>query len=320
MALLETVCSSLRRGLALFGKLALPLVPSLLESLASAFERTGVSGFVWITGKVSDLVRIPEAQSHLEELHSHLQKSFERITNRLVQMLSKSSLDDIQDCKRSFLPAVSIVVADSPNMSGIEDYTHFMRNLADQTPSILFLSPAFPNAMQIAISAINLLNANVSHDGLDTVRVIIGHDALNTQNNQGYGSSSYLSPRDQANMPTYAAAIRQVISTENAGQRLVQILLTRLVTDFHEDNAPMSVTIARLLTQSFPQEMATWIPTAIQNLPPKSLKDSERDKFLAGCSKALQDGNPNGMRAAWTQLDRACRKERERSSLADARV
>lgn len=174
--------------------------------------------------------------------------------------------------------------------------------------------------MQVSISAINSLNPNVSHDALDTVRVIVGHDALNTQNNQGYGGSSHLSARDQANMPTYAAAIRNVMSTEHAGQRLVEIMLTRLVTDFHEDNAPMSITIARLLAQSFPQEMTVWIPTAVQNLPPKAVKDVEREKFLAGCSKALQEGNPNAIRSAWIQLDRASRKERERRSLADARV
>lgn len=192
--------------------------------------------------------------------------------------------------------------------------------MAQDTPSILFMSPAFPSAVQIAISAINLLNPNVSHDGLDTVRVIVGHDALNTQNNQSFGSNSYLSERDQANMPNYAAAIRQVLSNDNAGQRLVQIILTRLVTDFHEDNAPMSITIARLLAQSFPQEMATWIPTAVQHLPPRAVKDTERDKFLTSCSKALQEGNPNGVRSALNQLDRACRKERERSTLASARV
>lgn len=192
--------------------------------------------------------------------------------------------------------------------------------MAQETPIILFLSPAFPSAMQVAISAINLLNPNVSHDGLDTVRVIVGHDALNTQNNQPYGAPSQLSLQEQANMPAYAAAIRQVLSTEGAGQRLLQIILTRLVTDFNEDNAPMSVTIARLLAQSFPQEMATWIPSAVQNLPPRTVKDTERDKFLASCSKALQEGNPNGIRSAWNQLDRACRKERERTSLASARI
>ncbi|KAK9897915.1 nuclear localization sequence binding protein [Cystobasidium minutum MCA 4210] len=297
---LETICSTLRRGLPLFGKLALPLVPSLLDTMTSAFERTGVSGFIWITGKAADLTRLPEAQEHAESLEEHLKQAFERITKKIVELLNKSSLDDIQDC--------------------IEDYAHLIKNLADQSPSILFLSPAFPSAIQIAISSVNLLNPNVSHDALDAVRVIVGHDALNTQNTQGYGAPSHLSPRDQANMPAFAAAIKQVLSGENAGQRLVQILLTRLVTDFHEDIAPMSITIARLLTQSFPQEMAQWIPAAVQSLPAKAVKDAERDKFLAGCSKALQEGNPNAMRSAWVQLDRASRKERERKSLADARV
>lgn len=97
--LLETVCSTLRRGLILFGKLVLPLVPSLLDSMASCFERTGVSGFVWITSKVSDLIRMPEAQEHATEFEGYLQKAFERITHRIVDLLGKSSLDDIQDCK-----------------------------------------------------------------------------------------------------------------------------------------------------------------------------------------------------------------------------
>lgn len=88
----------------MFGKLVLPLVPSLLDSLASSFERTGVSGFVWINSRISDLLRMPEAQEHANELESHLKTAFERITHRIVQMLGKSSLDDIQDCMLSCIP------------------------------------------------------------------------------------------------------------------------------------------------------------------------------------------------------------------------
>ena len=98
VTLLETICSTLRRGLLLFGKLALPLVPSLFDTMASSFERTGVSGFIWITGKGADLVRLREAQEHAENFEAHLKTAFERITNKIVDLLNKSSLDDIQDC------------------------------------------------------------------------------------------------------------------------------------------------------------------------------------------------------------------------------
>lgn len=201
--------------------------------------------------------------------------------------------------------------------TGLEDYTHLVRNLAERTPSIIFLSPAFPSSVQIAISATALLNPNVSHDGLDTVRIIVGHDSLNPQQSP-FNEADKLSARDKQHLPAYAAAIRQVFSENGIGQQLVQTLLTRLVTDFHEDNAPLCITVARLLAQSFRDEMAIWIPIAVQGLPPRSIKDTERDAFLANCSKALQANTPNGVRMAWVQLHRACLKSRERSSLTSS--
>lgn len=78
--------------------------------MAASFERTGVSGFIWITGKAADLVRLPEAQEHAEGLESHLKTAFERITNKIVQLLNKSSLDDIQDCKAVLSMTIRICI------------------------------------------------------------------------------------------------------------------------------------------------------------------------------------------------------------------
>lgn len=203
---------------------------------------------------------------------------------------------------------------------GIEDYLWLVRNLAESSPDLVFLSSVFSNTVQIAISAITLLSPNVCHEGLDTIRVIVGHDCLRASSttNQGSNNMSFptgTDPQQVANWDNYAAAIRSVISQPEAGGKLVQILLSRLVTDFSEDCAPMSVTLARLLAERFPQELAQWVPAALSTISPKDLREPERQKFIAGFSEGMSTGNLGKVRNAWTNLDRASRKERERMSL-----
>jgi hypothetical protein len=99
MTLLETTCSTLRKGLDLFDSLLLPLVPSMLDSLAASFQRTEVSGFIWIVGRIADLARQAGNGNSADDVQPHLKKAFEVITEKIIQMLSKSSLDEIQDCK-----------------------------------------------------------------------------------------------------------------------------------------------------------------------------------------------------------------------------
>lgn len=72
------------------------------------FEQTGISGYVWITGRVPDLLRIPGVQVQNSEqtqiIRSTLQKAFESITAKLVQQLGNAQAQDVQDgrcCRRT---------------------------------------------------------------------------------------------------------------------------------------------------------------------------------------------------------------------------
>jgi hypothetical protein len=71
-----------------------------LEVVTTAFEKTGVSGYVWIAGKVSDLLRVPGiGQQDQQNLKAQLQQALERITVKLSSLLSSASPTDVQDSK-----------------------------------------------------------------------------------------------------------------------------------------------------------------------------------------------------------------------------
>ena len=199
-------------------------------------------------------------------------------------------------------------------VAALEDYLHFVKNLLETTPDLILLSSAFLNALQIAITTTTLLSAAVSHDGLDTVRLIVGHDSLRGSATQPppLSSSAPNDPRESDKGAEYANVIRSTFGQPDVGGRFVYILLSRLVTDFHEDCAPMSVTLGRILAEQFPQEMAQWVPSAIALIPKKDLREPERHKFLLSFEEGIRTGNLGKVRNAWNQLDRASRKERER--------
>lgn len=158
-----------------------------------------------------------------------------------------------------------------------------------------------------------LLSPVISHDGLDALRLVVGHDSLRPSSESANASFSAPPPsKESANFPSYAAAIQSVISQPDIGGRLVQTMLTRLLTDFHEDCSPISITLFRLLSERFQGQMSQWVPATIAQIPTKDLKQAEREKFLNSFGTAIQAGNLGGVRNAFVALDRAARKERER--------
>jgi transportin-3 len=96
-------------------------------------------------------------------------------------------------------------------------------------------------------------------------------------------------------------------------------MLSRLLTDFHEDCTPICITSFRLLCERFPEQMAQWIPAAVAQVPAKDLRQADREKFLATFGTAIQAGNLAGIRNAFTALDRAARKDRERMMASNTR-
>ena len=191
--------------------------------------------------------------------------------------------------------------------AGIEDYLHVVRNLAEAAPHILFDSAELTNALHIAVTATTLLSPHVSHDGLDTLRSVLGHDMLSSSNN-GMPNSVY-TPIEQQK---YAAVVMQALAQPEFGGRATSVIVTRIVTDFHEDCTPTAITLMRLFGERLPEQLASWVPQAIAALPAKSIRDADRAKFLQSFSTSITHRNLGGVRSAFVTLDRATRKDKER--------
>ena len=182
------------------------------------------------------------------------------------------------------------------------------------------MSSSLQNAILIIATGIGLLSPAISHDSLDALRTIVGHDSLRPASASSNASFSAPPPGPEAaNFPAYASAIRSIISQPEIGGQMTQTMLSRLLTDFHEDCAPLCITSFRLMSERFPEQMSQWVPAAIAQIPLKDLRQADREKFLENFGTAIQAGNLSGVRNAFTALDRAARKDRERMMASNSR-
>lgn len=138
-------------------------------------------------------------------------------------------------------------------------------------PDHIFLSSAFPSAFQSTLTTLTLPSVRIVLDALDTVRAIVGHDALHDPSDQ------YLSPAQHAAFPSYAASIRAVV--EGNATQLVQLLLDVLVGG-GEDEPHNVLTILRLLSIQFPAVLAQTVPGAVERLPQRAAGAEEKQEFI----------------------------------------
>lgn len=125
--------------------------------------------------------------------------------------------------------------------------------LFEKRPDILIESNVFPMAIRIATMSLTLTPTEVIFAALDLMRGIIAHDCLDP-------AVRNLPPK----FPIYAASIRQVFSSE--GSQLTVNLVAGLVNDFPSETVSMVITIFRLLSVLWPQQLLTWLPNALNQV------------------------------------------------------
>lgn len=94
-AVSERICQTLRLGLQFFGTAALPVAPSLLDRLSTAFEGSGFSCYVWIIAK--SIGRFGDEENL--ELRQAISRAFERTSAHVFAMLKALQVTDIPDGK-----------------------------------------------------------------------------------------------------------------------------------------------------------------------------------------------------------------------------
>jgi transportin-3 len=85
----------LRYGLELFGLSALPVAPHVLSRMAMAFEAHGLSGYLWIIGKVVGRFGNEENPA----LRDAFQQAYERVSTKIVSLLQQQPASEIPDGK-----------------------------------------------------------------------------------------------------------------------------------------------------------------------------------------------------------------------------
>lgn len=153
----------------------------------------------------------------------------------------------------------------------LDDYAHLLNDVISDAPSVLFLSPTFPGAVQSTLSTLTLLTPQTVLAALDVIRAIIGHDSLQ------YDPSDPSMAGYVAVYPMYAQSIRTVVDAVSL--QLVGILLDSLVAAL-EDTTSNVLTVFRMLSVQFPNQLAAGIPSAVEALSSKVVSSEEKNEFL----------------------------------------
>ncbi len=101
----ERVCNALRHGIIFFGDSALPVIPALLERLATAFEGSGFASYIWICAKVVSRFGNEEDT----EIRGTIKTAFERISNQVFSLLKVQEPSDIPDGRSPCVYSVILV-------------------------------------------------------------------------------------------------------------------------------------------------------------------------------------------------------------------
>ena len=256
----ERTTRVLRHGITLFGDAALPIAPSVLSRMSTAFELTGFPSYLWIAGKVIGRFGNEEDPS----LRSAILDVYERSTEKLIAMLHQKTPNEIPDGKA--MPSWTISDLTLPVV--MEDYLQMLLQLIEFRPDIFFQSSAFPMAFKAAMTALTLIHSDIIFAALDLFRIILGHECL---------APPSVSP-PPPKFPIYAAAISGAV--EGDGYELLRYLLLGLTGDFPEDSTSAVVSIIRSMATVWTSQFLSWLPTIVQQLPSTTAPSQAKSQFV----------------------------------------
>ncbi|KAG8830659.1 Nuclear import receptor [Serendipita sp. 399] len=266
----------LRLGLQIFHRAALPLIPSVLESLTARFENTGLASYLWAIGKVIQRFGLEDDLP----LKAAIQRTYELCTAKCSAIFTQSALRLHSDV--------------------VDDYLSIVTPLLEQCPDILFLSPAFPTTFSILIGALQLYNTDTTFQSIGLIRAILGHDALQAAPDAPV----------PATFPLFAKAISDTVEKE--GSVLVSNLFVGLLDHFALEMMSGVVTTIRLLTQVWTSSMQQWVPTVLEQIPVTPALLSAKAQFLVDFEAAIVSRDLDKLKPAIATLQRSVLRAKDR--------
>ena len=264
----------LRYGLDLFGPASLPITQHVLSRMTTSFEAHGISGYLWIIGKVIGRFGNEEDPA----MRDAFRQTYESVSSKMVLLLQQQAAREIPDGNAfSFLRLRTIAYGTIIIVIVVEDYIRLLLQMVDFAPDILFTSPAFPASFGSAVAGSTLVQIDICYLALEFLRVVLTHDALSPPT--GAGGVAVVPP---PKFPIYAQAVRNVFSEQ--GFNLLGCLLTGFVGDFDEETTSQVVTIVRTISAVWPTEITAWLPSVVERLP-STIPLTVKEQFLADFNK-----------------------------------
>lgn len=142
--------------------------------------------------------------------------------------------------------------------------------MIDINPEIFFNHNIFPAVFGTSLAGLTVVHSDIVFATLDLFRAIVMHDCLH--------------PDAQGEEYTqWATVIRGVVREQ--GYSLTGYLLGGMIGDFPEDAIANVVSIFRVLTTMFPNEMLAWLPGVLQQLPTTFAPAVAKSQFLVDLTK-----------------------------------
>ena len=134
-------------------------------------------------------------------------------------------------------------------------------------PETLFTSTAFPMAFRCAMAGLTVVHSDIIFASLDFFRSILTHDCMEP-----------VTAATPSKFATWSSSVRDTMSKE--GFQFVGCILNGLVGEFPEDAAATVVSIFRALVHMWPNQLLTWLPPVLEQLPVTSVPNEAKTQFL----------------------------------------
>lgn len=147
----------------------------------------------------------------------------------------------------------------------VQDFVQLLLQLVELTPDIFFDQNIFPAVFGASLAGLTVIHDDTVFATLDLFRMIATHDCLG----------------DEVVQPEYtkwATLIRGVV--RNQGYQLTGYLLSGMLGDFPEDAIQNVVSIFRVITTMFPEEMLQWLSGVLGELPATTAPNQAKSQFL----------------------------------------
>ncbi|KAF3938959.1 Transportin-3 [Dactylella cylindrospora] len=246
-AICERVSKFYRTLLISYRTAMLPLLPPLAEKLAACFQKSKQGCFLWVTGSV------------IREFGD--EEFVDKNTREAVYQFLE------QQCWTMFKILNDEPPKDIPDL--VEDFFRLMQDAIMFHPLRIIPSPLLEPSMKAALACLVLEQNEPLIAVLHFLRDLLV-----------YGTPT--PPTSRYDSPENPPEIRQAVVniTRSQGEVLTIRILSGLMYSFPRDCIPDSSGVLMTQVELLPEETIGWVAKTVAQLPPGSVSDQERQKFL----------------------------------------